>query len=509
MFWLLILGVSCGLCLVIMPVVQTLASRNGLVDRPDGRRKMHARPIPLAGGLAVLMSVCSTLGIALLLSGDLSESLHMEGFRLFGLLLAAVTICAIGVADDYGRLRGRHKLLGQIMAAFLLIQFGWVIRSIHFLDWNIELGILAVPFTIVWLLGAINSLNLIDGMDGLLGSVGFILCAALAGMAVLEERWATVGVAVALAGALLGFLRYNFPPAKVFLGDSGSMLIGLIVGVLAIPGGLHASASVPIAIPIAFLTIPFFDTAAAIIRRKLTGRSIYTTDRGHLHHCLLRRGYGPWGVLIWVGLFCLTTSAGGLASILLKREWIALACSAFVIAGLIATRMFGYAEYGLLRDRARDIVLSLLRVPAQDGGRQMVVRLQGSVDWAELWTNFIAGSEHLNLVMIRLNVNAPALHEGYHARWDNAHDDGEDKTIWRADIPLMVDEHVLGRLEVIGLQDHEPVRDKMDGLLKLVEYFEAEASDLIRIQTQPLATDPVGPRPEMKAASIESISAKT
>ena len=508
MIWLLVLGFSCGLGLILMPLVKSLARRSGLVDRPDGHRKMHARPIPLAGGLTILISVPAALGLGLLVSEDLAVSVHQERFFLFGLLLAAVTICAIGVADDYGCLRGRHKLLGQIVAAFLLIQFDFVIRSIRFFDWHIELGILAVPFTILWLLAAINSLNLIDGMDGLLGTVSLILCAAFAVMAALEERWAAVGAAVAMVGALFGFLRYNLPPASVFLGDSGSMLIGLIVGVLAIPGGWSTSASVPLAIPIAFLTIPFLDTAAAIIRRKLTGRSIYTTDRSHLHHCLLRRGYGPRGVLLWVGFFCLVIAAGALASIVLEAEWIALVCSATVIATLIATGMFGYAEYGLLRDRARDIVLSLLRVPAQGRGRQRVVRLQGSVDWAELWVNFMAGSEHLNLVMIRLNVNAPALHEGYHARWDHAHEDGEEKTVWRAEIPLMVDDHVLGRLDVVGLQDHESVRDKMEALLKLVEYFEAEASDLVRIQAQRPAADPVGPRPAAKSERVESVTSQ-
>src|SRR5439155_5894298 len=118
-------------------------------------------------------------------------------------------------------------------------------------DWHVELGLLAVPFTLFWLLGAINSLNLIDGMDGLLSSVGLIVTLAMAAMAVLGEQWMAACVAVALAGALLGFLRYNFPPASIFLGDSGSMLIGLVIGALAIRSSLKSPATVALAAPVA------------------------------------------------------------------------------------------------------------------------------------------------------------------------------------------------------------------------------------------------------------------
>src|SRR5437868_2212657 len=153
---------------------------------------------------------------------------------------------------------------------------------------------MAVPVTLFLLLGAIGSLNLIDGMDGLLSTVGVLVSLAVAGMAVMGGHWLAACAAVALAGALLGFLRYNFPPATIFLGDSGSMLIGLVLGVLAIKSALKTPTTVALMAPAVLLTIPIFDTFAAILRRKLTGRSIYSTDRGHLHHCLLSRGLSRW-----------------------------------------------------------------------------------------------------------------------------------------------------------------------------------------------------------------------
>src|SRR5262249_37584270 len=146
----------------------------------------------------------------------------------------AVTICAVGVADDFRCIRVRHKLLGQLVAVGLVLAFGVRIESVRLFDWHVELGLLSLPFTVFWLLGAVNALNLLDGMDGLLGTVGGIISLALGVMALMHGNVAAAAVAFALGGAVLGFLPYNFPPASIFLGDCGSMLIGLAVGVLAI-----------------------------------------------------------------------------------------------------------------------------------------------------------------------------------------------------------------------------------------------------------------------------------
>ena len=487
MSFLLVFGVSCGLGLALIPLARALARRYGLVDRPDGRRKIHARPIPVAGGPALLLATVGALVVALLWSQELSSFLKEQAFSLCGLLLAAIFICALGVADDDGRLRGRHKLLGQLAAVLVLTQFSWVIHSISVFGWQVDLGILAIPFTVLWLLGTINSLNLLDGMDGLLGTVGGLLSLALAGLALYEERWAAAAVGLALAGGLAAFLRYNLPPASIFLGDSGSMLIGLLVGALAIQGGGTTTEPLPLAIPIVLFTIPFLDTFAAILRRKLTGRSIYTTDRGHLHHYLLRQGYSTRGVLLLIACFSLFLVAGVASSIVFRQEWIAMLATAALVLFLIVTKLFGNAEFKLVRNRCAEFVHAFLRRPVQEDGRQMIVQLQGSVNWEELWCNLVGGTKHMNLTMMRLNVNAPALHEGYHARWDSRHGAAEEGTVWSAEIPLIVDGRLIGRLEVIGQPCQQPFREKMETLLKLVEYFEIEASDLLHAKMHPPA----------------------
>src|SRR5262249_14448388 len=205
-------------------------------------------------------------------------------------------------------------------AVTIVISSGLVVERVRLFHYHLEFGLLAIPFTIFWLLGAINALNLIDGMDGLLTSVGLIISAAIAVMAAYQGHWMAACMAVALAGALLGFLVYNFPPARMFLGDSGSMLIGLVIGVLALQSSLKGPATVALTAPAAILAIPIFDTAAAILRRKLTGRSIYTTDRGHLHHCLLGRGLSTRVVLLCISSFCLLTGLGALASLAWGNE---------------------------------------------------------------------------------------------------------------------------------------------------------------------------------------------
>jgi UDP-GlcNAc:undecaprenyl-phosphate GlcNAc-1-phosphate transferase len=474
---LVILGCSCGLCLVLTPLVRGLAARYGLVDRPDGQRKLHARAVPTAGGLAILLSGAGALAAALLTFPSFRDRLDVPGPSLLGLLAAAVAICLVGVADDYWHLRAGHKLLGQLLAVGVVIHSGLVVRSLRLFDWEINLGYLAVPFTALWLLGAINSLNLVDGVDGLLSSLGLIISLALAVMAYLNHHWAAACVALALAGALLGFLRYNFPPATIFLGDSGSMLIGLVVGALAIEAALKAPATVALAAPTALLTIPFFDTAAAIVRRKLTGRSICATDREHLHHCLLRRGFSPRDVLFWVSCFCLTTVVGVLASLALKNELCAILSAAAVIAILVVSQLFGYAEFVLLKHQLLALAGSLLR-GANGHARAGAAGLQNTPRWAEFWAALTASSPRLNLATARLRVHRPLPCAGQHARWQAGLSAREGADLWRAELPVVVGGQAWGRLEISGRRDGQPIALKIAAVADLIAQFEDRATEL-------------------------------
>jgi UDP-GlcNAc:undecaprenyl-phosphate GlcNAc-1-phosphate transferase len=247
------------------------------------------------------------------------------------------------------------------------------------------------------------------------------------------------------------------------------MLVGLVVGTLAIESSLKAPATIALSTPLVLLTLPIFDTTAAIIRRKLTGRSIYTTDRGHLHHCLLRRGLSTWRVLLLVSSFCLLTGLGVLASQAFNNEWIALLTGLVVVGILILTRLFGYAEVMLVKERLRSLGGALF--VRRDGApaRVIEVRLQGSADWNRLWNAVTATAVALNLRQLLLDVNAPSLHEAYHARWDRGEEDGEAPHLWRAEIPLAARGLPVGRLEIVGSPDQEPVWMKLAALTKVLE----------------------------------------
>jgi UDP-GlcNAc:undecaprenyl-phosphate/decaprenyl-phosphate GlcNAc-1-phosphate transferase len=469
---LCILVASAGLSLGLTPLARALARRVGLVDKPDGRRKVHDRATPVAGGLAVLASAALAVGAALL-SPRVGGS-AVQGPFLLGLLLGAVLICAVGVLDDFVGLRGRHKLMGQIAAALTVIAFGVCVRRVMVLGWEVELGLLSVPFTLFWLLGAINALNLIDGMDGLLGSLGLIVSLTLAAVAALAGEWLAAAVAVAMAGALLGFLRYNLPPASIFLGDGGSMVIGLVLGTLAIQGSLKAPTTIVLSAPLVLLTLPLFDTTAALVRRKLTGRSIYTTDRGHLHHCLQRHGLSRPVVLALVVCCCLVTGAGVVVSRAFDNEFIGVVTALSVVGTLIVTRLFGHAEAVLVKERVVGLISSLLRSWRREPACQLQVRLQGTGEWQHLWVRLTDSAERLNLREVRLDVNAPALHEDYHARWDRLGDEGEFSDLWRAQIPVQAHGLDVGRLELAGRRDDEPVWRKIETVSRVVEQFAAE-----------------------------------
>ncbi|MFY7878171.1 MAG: MraY family glycosyltransferase, partial [Pirellula sp.] len=176
------------------------------------------------------------------------------------LAIGAVAIVNLGVIDDRFGLRGRQKLLGQVLICCSLMILGFTLPKLSLFGWEIELGLLAIPVTLGWLLLTINSVNLIDGADGLCSTVGWIACAALSATAWIVGNYIESMVAAAMAGALLGFLFFNLPPAKVFLGDAGSMLVGLVLGVLAMRCSSKSGDPLPVLIPVCLLAIPLFDS---------------------------------------------------------------------------------------------------------------------------------------------------------------------------------------------------------------------------------------------------------
>jgi UDP-GlcNAc:undecaprenyl-phosphate GlcNAc-1-phosphate transferase len=486
--------------------VGRLARTCGLTDRPDGQRKLHQRPVALGGGVAVFVSFLAALVIAAWVN-DSAGMLWNKPGQLPALLSASLLLVLLGLIDDRYGLRGRHKLLGQIAAAAILCFGGIVVRRVSLFDHTLDLGLLSVPFTVFWLVGATNALNLIDGIDGLASTVGIILSVSLAAMAMFVGHHAEAFFAVALAGSLMGFLVYNFPRARIYLGDAGSMLVGLLVGALAIQSTLKGPATVALAAPAAVWAIPVFDSLMAIVRRKLTGRSIYCTDRAHLHHRLLTIFGTNTRVVGVVALCCAATCGGALASVYTHGDIAAVGSVAAVVGILVATRAFGHVELQLLGNRARSIGWSFLQpwTNPERAPRQSAIRLQGSRHWDRHWESMIEFADKLRLHRVRLDVNSPAVHEGFHACWERgaAHD---ARALWSTEIPLFAGDHVVGRLTVTGEREGASSCDLIERLMDLLQPIEARLTQLAGADYQPPPA--VRPVPAAAAYSGELVAAE-
>lgn len=265
---------------VLTPGVKKLAIKVGAVDKPNAR-KVHTHAIPRLGGLAIYV-------------GFMAAVLFCVPVRheLLGLLLGCTAIVALGIWDDICNISAKVKLVGQIVAACIPIAFGiqieWLTNPFGTLIVLPEL--VAIPVTIFWIIGFTNTVNLIDGLDGLAAGVSFIASVSMFLLAYTMNQYLPAMIIVAMAGAALGFLQYNFNPAKIFMGDTGSMLLGYTMAVAAVLGLVKTAATIALVVPLIALGLPILDTLFAIIRRKMSGVPIFQPDKGHLHHRLLALG---------------------------------------------------------------------------------------------------------------------------------------------------------------------------------------------------------------------------
>jgi UDP-GlcNAc:undecaprenyl-phosphate GlcNAc-1-phosphate transferase len=369
-------------------------------------------------------------------------------------------------------------LLGQLFACSILVLCGLVIDRVQFFGWTIELGLISIPVTVIWLLAAINSINLLDGINGLAATVGAIDLLAIVVLSAMNGHHAHALVAAGFGGSLFGFLRYNFPKARIFLGDAGSMLIGLIVGALAVQTSHKGSGAVLLAVPVCLMSIPLFDSTAALLRRKLTGRSIFSGDRGHLHHRLTER-FGSTAAVGIVALGSGACAAATLASITWRNDVVAIVSGGAIIVMFVVTRMFGHSEVRLVASRIRSLGKSFFRLNGrQPRGQdtQSTVHLQGNCQWADVWTDLKEAASETSVVNIELSLNAPMIQEGFHASWARRNVDFEDA--WRFELPLVAAGHRIGHLRVAGERSPNTGAGDLEKVLGLLDSFESQLETL-------------------------------
>ncbi|MEM6655953.1 MAG: MraY family glycosyltransferase, partial [Planctomycetota bacterium] len=292
---------------------------------------------------------------------------------------------------------------------------------------------------------------------------------------------ADVVIMLSLAGALVGFLRYNFAPATIYLGDAGSMLVGLIIGVVAIPGSAKSAAAIGLMIPVAIWSIPILDSAAAILRRKLTGRSVFAADRGHLHHSLLTRGWTVRQASMFIALICATTCMSAVLSVVWRNEWIALATVICVVLFLISTKTFGHIEFSLVRDQITYNSLPAAGDPAETSGRERTVRLQGSREWEKLWEAVIESADEHQLTRIKLSINIPSLNEVFYATWSSTKPAPEEDELWRVSHPLKIDGETVGAFDLTGLIT-DAQRSTLSQIMPTLDFLEPIEEDIRQIR---------------------------
>jgi UDP-N-acetylmuramyl pentapeptide phosphotransferase/UDP-N-acetylglucosamine-1-phosphate transferase len=303
-------ALSLALATALTPLVLRVARARRLFDAPDVR-KVHVAPTPRLGGVAIVLAFYAPVTGLLLVDAGASRLLTDLGPQLVGLYLGGLAIAAIGLYDDLRGANASQKLAVQLAVAVAMVSLGFRVDAVTnpFGGPPIALGLLGYPLGILWFVGVMNAVNLIDGLDGLAGGVGFISVGTLLGLSVINQHPLAVLLSAALAGALGGFLLFNFNPARIFMGDTGSLFLGFILAALSISTSTKAATTVAIAIPLLVLAIPILDTAMAIGRRLRAHRPVFSADQDHLHHKLLRAGLTHRGAVLTLYAVAIALSA--------------------------------------------------------------------------------------------------------------------------------------------------------------------------------------------------------
>lgn len=333
--------IALGMALILTPAVIAFARQTGALDKPDAR-KVHVRPIPRIGGIGIYAAFMASILVQLIFADVTPEFMT----SLIGLMIGGTIIVAIGIIDDYCDLPAKVKLLGQIFAAAVLV-IGFDVRidviTDPFGDY-IYLEFLAIPTTIFWVVGLTNTVNLIDGLDGLAAGVSSIAAVTIFLVAMEEGIPFVAMVTAALAGAAVGFLYYNFNPARIFMGDTGSMFLGFMLAGISVVGAVKSAATIALIVPILALGLPILDTTFAIVRRARNHRPIFKPDKGHLHHRLLAHGFTQKQAVL---LMYVVSALFGLCAIALTA--VSTQAAALIILIVAAAVLVGARKLGILQ----------------------------------------------------------------------------------------------------------------------------------------------------------------
>ncbi len=483
MLLLLLLGSIAFLAaLILTPLCRELFLRWGVVDHPDGVRRLHERPVPRIGGIAVAVAYALPfLAFALFLPTTFHTRMGGSPFG-WELPAAASMMFALGLLDDLVGLKAWQKLLGQCIPVLLAWHGGVRIIGIH----GFIVGPpVALSLTALWLLGCTNAFNLIDGIDGLAAGVGIFATVTIVLSAILQPNMALAIATVPLAAALAGFLYYNFSPASIFLGDSGSLTVGFLLGCYAVVWRAKSSTMLGMTAPIIALAIPIADSVLAVFRRWLRGQPIFTGDRGHIHHRLLDLGLTPRRAVLLLYWCC--GLAGALSLLLsVKENSAGIVIVLFCPLAWIAIQRLGYVEFDAVKSFAGEGMTSLR---AQVHVREFRDRLGAAATPDDCWEVLRRYYQKFGFSQITLQLAGETYHEDGTESIDSV--DG-----WSVLIPL-------SRFEYVQLyRNREPGSRAIGGASfadTLATVLKARCSVFETEATSRLDAEVAGPMPDLQA----------
>ncbi len=290
-------GLAALACALVTPLVRRMAFAVGVFDEPDDDRRVHTHPTPRLGGIAIylgfMLSLFTVLNVALTHTAEIRTYLSYGDLaHLIGLLFGGTLMMGVGLWDDIMTMSPRRKFLAQLaVAAVAVCLYGFTIVDVELPKFGyLDLAWFAIPFSLFWYMGMVNAINFLDGLDGLVAGVTLIASVTLILVSLWHNQYLVAITMCALAGATAGFLPYNYNPARIFMGDGGSLFIGFVLASAAVMGTEKKAVAISLIIPLLVLALPILDTAMAIIRRMRHRAPLFAADRGHVHHQLLDLG---------------------------------------------------------------------------------------------------------------------------------------------------------------------------------------------------------------------------
>lgn len=470
---LLLAGVA--QCWLLTSIARRVAPKLGIVDKPDGKRKVHSEPTPLMGGVAIYLTflLVSLEAWCLQPKWLTADSRMLQHASV--LFLSGGLFCLLGLWDDRFGMRPSRKLTGQIVASLPFVLFGIRIEEFSGLGMVIDLGLLGIPVTLFWLVACSNLINLMDGLDGLAASISLVVSLTISVLAIFAHLSGVAGLNLILVGVLAGFLMHNWNPAKIFMGDSGSLTLGFLIGAFSLEASFKTAAGLTFVPLLVLLSIPMFDTSMAIVRRKLNGRGIGEADRQHFHHCLRDLGLSTrQSVLVIAGL-CATMGTAVVISVVMQYEVVALGLCGAVLSLLVFAKVFGSYEFDLFVQNAQT-TFSLMRgwIGLLGQGNLMTrVRLgvaEKPLDTWQLLINRIQASNGRRMVFRCLEHNGEGGNEILRLDWGGEAPSAETPH-WKLHCRVPRHKGLETEIQVFGEHADNSQRLYLDGLHQMLQSF--------------------------------------